>query len=405
MRKHFAILLAALLFAGPAAAQDIYSGEGRSQLGPNTTPQEAKEIAFQNARSNALRQFGAEVRSRQLLQTASSSAGRTEMSEKDIAVLATGDAQLIEDSKTTSRRPTEETVVYTVTADFRVDPPQFEKTLEAYQEASSGSGLRESVSTAVKTQDRMSEFAESANQRNADELLARTRRAYSDVRGNVREVDGEDMGERVARKKQKQRNAIVRQSRTILKHGFPQDVIRTRTAKPKLEGTQTIEVEYPMRMRVAGGWPLVEACQSERRTWENIGDRFPDIDKPVRLLLLDEKGRVLIVINKPRPTGPEPHIAIDYGECGQGSMVDHHGFGADEELTWEFERPIGWMRPVDEFVATFIRTDYEKVLEENGYRRKGYFSWQQAREEDRVPAKKIIYTRSRFEREMRTIMQ
>ncbi len=394
----FATLVAAFLFAGPAAAQDIYSGEGEAKLGSSTTPHEAKQIAFELARKNALRKFGADVRSRQKLQSASSSAGRTELMEEDIAVLALGNAELVSGSKQTSRRPTEETVVFTVAAKFRVEPAKFEKTLEGYQNDSPSSELHESISTALEAQSRLSEFATDANQRGANELLARTRRAYTSVKGNVREVDGDDIGRRIERKKQKQENTAARYVRKIRKYGFPQDVIRTRTIKPKLEGTQTIEVEYNMRMRAAGAQPLVQACNENSRAWQSIQSRLPAVDQPVRLLLLDEKDRVLIVITKPRPTGPEPHLEIDYGECS--GMVDHHGFGADKELTWEFERSIGWMRPVEEFVATFLRGDYEEVLEENGYRRKGYFSWQQAREEDRVPAEELIYTRSRFERQM-----
>jgi hypothetical protein len=413
-QKHFilAALLAAaalLLFSGPAAAQDIYAGEGQSQLGPKTTPQEAKELAFQLARKNALRQFGAEVRSRQKLQTASSSAGRTEMTEEEIAVLSTGDASLIDSTKKTSRRVTEETMVYTVTAKFRIDPPKFEETLEAYQKTSPGSEMRQSVSTAVQTQKRMNEFAKNAGRQDANELLSRTRKAYSNVEGNVRKIDSEDVSRRFKRENQKQENSVLRYLANILELGFPSDMVETQTASPQIEDSGGgLEIKYRTRLQPKNFRKLATSCREGSRVWDRQAGpapEFPVLKKPVRLFLLDEQGQFLSMIDKANGhEGRGPVLEIDYNECHPDRMFSHYNFdgigSSGHEVTWEFEMSESLFAQVDELVVATVREDYDQIARENGYRLEDNFVWIQRSGSQLLSVENLIYTRQRFQREI-----
>lgn len=401
--------------SSPAVCQ-VYSGEGRAVLGSSMTPEDTKALAFEKARQAALQKFGAHVRSNQILQSATSPAGSVELTETRIAVLAAGDASVVEGTKETTRRPTEETVVYTTTAKFRIEPTDFEKTLEAYQDAGRRSELRQSVQTAVDVQSRLTRLDEDADPREVNKLLSKAEKTYDAVAAASRDFDGSGLEKRISRERQQQKNAAYRYLNVIRKHGFPGDIFETTIREPEVKDKgNKIAFEYRTRLEAENFRELTSTCREAEKVWgrkaHDITDWFPKLKKRVQLFLLDEEGRVMVIfdaINRRQRRGPA--VQIEYEECDPERMFNHLGFrgvgAANNRMTWSFELSFTQAQSVDEVVLGFARDDFSRVARENGYTSftptSRYDEGWKFESEDGIPVESFLYTRKQFQKDIRS---
>lgn len=411
MKRLAAALLLIALAPGFALGQSgTYEGTGQAVMGSNMTPSETEQLAFEKARSNALRKFGQEVRSAKALQMASSEAGSVETLEEKIAVLAAGDASLVDGSKDVEREPTEAAVRYRVTARFQIDPPNFERTLKAYQNAGRGSDLKKSITTTLSLQDRMMQVDKDADPGEVRTLLRSTKKLYDTVAAYGRDVDGEGAEKEKERKTRRRKNAVAGYLSVILESGFPGDVMEAKVRRPEREGTEgLVEVEYPTRLKARNFKELKSACRQGARKWErqreNVEEQLPTLEKKVRLFLLDGSGDVVIVLDKRfAQQGRGPVLQIEYGKCTPHHMFDHYNFDgrgpADQEATWKFKIPSSWVRAIDRAVLGLAKDNYEDIAKENGYSLRRRSQWAQPRN-GAISIDAFLYTREDFQEEIR----
>jgi hypothetical protein len=394
-----------VLLCGPAAAQGLYEGTGVAVMGSDMTPAETEQLAFEKARSNALRKFGQEVRSAKAIQSASSRAGNVETLEEKIAVLAAGDASLVDGSKDVEREPTEAAVRYTVTARFEIDPPNFERTLKAYQNAGRGSDLRESISTTLDLQDRMMRTDENADPQEVSELLQKTKRLYETVAAYSRDVDARAASREMDQQSRRVENAIAQYIYVVLERGFPGDILEARVRRPNTRADgNMVEVEYNTQLRPTGFHEVKSSCREGARVWERSGSQkaedLPFLRKPLTLLLLDENGDVLAVLGE--SDGGNSHLEIDYGSCRPRRMFDFDQYGTDHahpEETWDFSIKRSRFQRIDEVVLGVAKENYEEISKKSGYRRMDYSVWVQP-ENSAISPEALLYTREDFRQEI-----
>lgn len=408
-RLVFVCLLVALVPRFALAQSGVYEGAGEAIMGSNMTPDETEQLAFEKARRNALQKFGAEVRSAKALQRASSSAGSAETLEEKIAVIAAGNTSLVGGSKNVEREPTEAAVRYTVTARFQIDPPNFERTLKAYQNAGRSSDLRESISTTLDLQDRMTQVEGDAGPQEVSELLQKTKKLYDAVAAYGREVDPGATEKETDQKTRRRMNAVARYFSVILESGFPGDVMNARVRRPETRGTEgKIEVDYRTRLKARNFQPLKSSCSQGASVWERqeerVSEQLPTLEKKVRLFLLDENGDVVMIMDKKNQReGRGPILKIDYGSCSPRHMFDHYNFdglgSSDQEITWKLYLPTSWYREIEEVVLGFAKDDYEEVAKENGYELSDGYVWAQPHQ-GAISIDAFLYTREDFQQEI-----
>jgi hypothetical protein len=283
------------------------------------TPSDTKKLAFEKARQSALEKFGVHVRSEQTLTRVETPDAVREMSTSRIAVLAAGNASLVEGSKEVSRRPIEATMIYKVSADFRIEPTDFAETLRAYQRVGTDSRLKRTVATAAEVQNELTQVeAANAEAPEVRRLLSQAEDSYDAISAAVREMDGSSLRSEVSKKRRRRQNALLRYMQTVKKHGYPGDLLELtiRKADMRDEGNE-IQFTYEAGYHWTGSRSEVTAsCRETRPTWwpdeEGQISRGWDgwIDQifdpqspfsmklPVALYFLGENDNVLLLVDR-----------------------------------------------------------------------------------------------------------
>ena len=110
--KHLFVFLTLLLATQVANAQETerYAGSGQAILGTGMTLEQTEQLALNAAKRDALEKFGTHVQSEATWETRDTERGSTDEFRRDLRVFAASVVQLVEDTKTIEREPTEETI-------------------------------------------------------------------------------------------------------------------------------------------------------------------------------------------------------------------------------------------------------------------------------------------------------
>jgi len=355
------------------------------------TPEETRRLAFEKARQNALRKFGSHVLSQQVVSSRETRQGLEELTTERVAVLAAGNARLVEGSKEIQRRPTEETVVYKARAKFEISPTDFQETLRAYLSVGSGSDLRRRVQTAVSAQSRLSTLdPERTEPGEVRKLLSETTQAYKQVTATAQSLDGQEARDKLARQRTRRQNALLRYLRAVRKHGHPHDLLDFSMPRREMQdegSTVAFDIKLTARLTRSSAREVLRACRETRPIWapddardsgvvgrpatdgwlqEVFGGRYTnfELSRPLLLYLLDENDGVLAIIAKTSGgTTSPPQLTFNYGRCAaDGFFTRRLPFEQ-----WEFEVPTRYLKDVANVMPLVSRHDYAEVAERNGY--------------------------------------
>lgn len=412
----FAAFLAALLvlagIAGRAPGQ-VYSGNGRAVLGTDMTPEDTEALAFEKARQAALEKFGAHVRSEQTLERVETPDGAREMSTNRIAVLAAGTASVVEGSKDVRRRATDETVVYEVRADFRIEPTDFEKTLEAYQNVGGDSRLKQSVRTAVDLQEELTQVESGTEGPEVRRLLSQTKSSYDAISAAVRDLDGSGLRSDIAKKRQRRKNALLRYMQAAKEHGYPGDLLSFTLSEPEVRD-QGDKIEFTYEADYSWEEPsqdVTSTCSRTRPTWwpnekgrvsrgwdgwidQIFEARSPfSIENPVLLYMLDENDNVLLIVAKAsKGMMSSPEMRFSYVRCSTDRLL-HARLWPDE---WEFQIPTEYVDEISSVAMMISSQEYQEIAHQSGFQQIERGIW--AREGGRpVSVERFAYSREAFE--------
>jgi len=418
MRKlSLALTLILFLVSGPSAGfgwSQVYSGEGRAVLGSSMTPKDTKDLAFEKARQSALEKFGAFVRSEQKLVQVETPEGVREMSENRIAVLAAGNASLVKDSKEVHRVPTEETIIYKVTAEFRIEPTNFGETLRAYQNVNEDSRLKRTVDTALELQEEIIEIDVSvAEHSEVRRLLSQTKGSYDAISGAVRAIDGSGIRSDITKQRRQRKNALLRYIQDVREYGYPGDLVELQLSEPEIEDQgDMIQFTYESNYELSSqAQEVISSCRQTRPIWwpdeegkvsrgrDGWINQFFDaesefyLEQPLALYLLDENKNVILIVGKGGSF--EREIELDYKSCSDGRFLTTDRW-SDK---WEFEVPTEYVSDIEGVVFMISYVDYEEIAQRSGFEQvqsnMGIRVW--GRSSDRpVSMDRFVYSRQDF---------
>lgn len=375
-----AVLLALFVPARPSAHAQVFPGTGTAVLGSRMTPENTERLAFEKARASALRKFGTYVRSEKTLSTTETPEGIEEISRARISVLAAGEAQLVDGSKTVRREMNGEAVVYHVEARFKIEPNGFEETLRAYLETGGDSPMGRTVQDAARAQQRLREIdPESAGDAEIKTLLSRTESAYQRVAGAVESLDGAAARSAIARERRRRKNALLRYMRALKERGHPRNLISLRLSRSDIEdhGSE-VKFTYRAGLNPAGeARELTSTCRETRATWapdestdgwlqEIFNGNYYDFEiwKPILLYMLDRDGNVLLIVAKTsKGMMDSPSLRLEYGHCSQDNLI-HTRIWDDK---WEVRIPTRYLDRIHSAALAVSREDYQEVAGKNGF--------------------------------------
>lgn len=414
-------LLAAAALTGaflPAAHAQTVTGRGKAVMGSSMTPSGTKQLAFEKARQSALETFGAQVLSETSVSTLETPRGVEEISKSRIAVLAAGETQLVEGSKSVARQMTKNAVVYRVEASFRIEPTDVTETLKAYLQTGRDAPLRRSVTDAVHLQQRLSEVGPDIEGEEVRTLLNRTQSAYEQVAAAAEDLRGGEVRSQIARQRRRRKNALLRFFRVVKNQGHPGDVLEFGLSRSGLQDEGTaVQFTYNTEFSLGpGARAVTSACRETRPTWapddskdngvigrpatdgwlkQIFGDTYLDFEVtgPLLLYMLDGAGHVRLIVAK--TSGgmmSPPKFRIEYGDCDPDGMVDPRLW----EDTWEFQVPTRLVGQIEQVALAFSKWDYDEIAGKHGFRavERGIYARGEGQD---VGLETFTYGRSEFE--------
>lgn len=366
--KHVSYLfvsLALLLGTQIASAQETerYSGTGRAILGTSMTLEQTEQLALNAAKRDALEQFGTHVQSETTWQTEDVE-GEDEF-RRDLRVFAASVVQLVEDTKTIEREPTEETIRIVANADFDVDVSRFNERLEQYLDNPDAEDLESMVDQYTQID---SQIQSEGDPDRAYSLYQDQQGVKENIEDAFQRLDGGGMFADIEQVRARKIALIEEQIETIQSRGYISDLVDVSLNRVGMRDEGNVILEYEISLEwKEGAHEFARDLRGLVTRWYENSDTWPgyeavrDLRRRFNILLvgLDEDDRVVFVdVPHPYPMTVVYGMASPSGAGTQLASLPSH----DAEV----RVPRRFLRDVVEVGVIFADRFYPS-LTSNGY--------------------------------------